>query len=125
MEREDACFKLISGSIFLRFFCPAILSPSLFQLCQGEERERGEREGEREEREAGREKKSEEEREREDTVDLQQCLTIEYPDEKTARKLTLVAKVIQNLANLARYSKHMAVESWLSLRCSYKQQITR
>ena len=60
-EIETVKYTAISGFLFLRFFCPSILGPKLFDLMK------------------------------------------EHPDMKTSRILTLLAKTLQNLANLCEF----------------------
>jgi len=59
--KADMADKLVSSCLFLRYLCPAILGPNLFNL------------------------------------------TDEFPNERSNRNLTLIAKTLQTLANYARY----------------------
>ena len=68
-DKQPASNTVVIACIFLRFFCAAIMSPSLFDIVK------------------------------------------EYPSEKGVRKLTLVAKTLQTLANFSRFE---AKESYLT-----------
>ncbi|KYR02117.1 RasGTPase-activating protein [Tieghemostelium lacteum] len=61
---EITKYTAVSGFIFLRFFCPAILAPKLFELMP------------------------------------------DHPGIKTTRSLILIAKTLQNLANLVELGEH-------------------
>ncbi|KAI3647858.1 hypothetical protein MP228_008079 [Amoeboaphelidium protococcarum] len=60
-QYNPVVYTSVSGFIFLRLYCPAILNPKLFNL------------------------------------------TRDYPDQRTTRSLTLLAKIMQCLANLANF----------------------
>ncbi|KAI3658739.1 hypothetical protein MP638_001621, partial [Amoeboaphelidium occidentale] len=60
-DNEKSVYTAVTGFLFLRLLCPAILNPKLFRLCR------------------------------------------DFPDTKTSRTFTLLAKILQCLGNLASF----------------------
>lgn len=81
---RTVAYSSVSGFLFLRFFCPAILNPKLFGLLKGES--------------SGRTKLP--------------VLTMrsETPRPRAQRTLTLIAKSLQGLANMSTFG---AKEPWM------------
>ncbi|KAM4677583.1 RAS protein activator like-3-like [Discoglossus pictus] len=75
--RPELGSRLVSSSLFLRFLCPAILSPGLFNLSP------------------------------------------DHPNPLAARAFTLVAKVLQNLANFTRFGEK---ENYMSFMNGFLEQ---
>ena len=74
-KSKEVRYTVVAGFLFLRFFCPAILSPKLFSLAKG----------------------------RLEHYLAHLNLNLDHPPMKAARAFTLIAKTLQNLANLVEF----------------------
>ncbi|KAI9671885.1 MAG: hypothetical protein M1817_003430 [Caeruleum heppii] len=85
--QQTVSYSSVSGFIFLRFFCPAVLNPRLFGLLRGNVKK----------------------------LPALHLVTVtdvhvDQPSPRTQRTLTLVAKSLQGLANMTKFG---VKESWM------------